>query len=108
MDRWHDSLVGGRPKAVLYRPITRHIGVAGFKISGTRGVPCYTGAIDIDEAVARFDEWFLIIVVGVSSSKAREIVLVHLFHEGVQGRDQNVFEKTWLGCGDVGEPATHD
>ncbi len=71
------------------------------------GVPCYADAVDIEVAIPGRELQLALDGVRVVGLETREEVGVDLLAQGVVGGDQDIFQETLLGGGDVREPATH-
>lgn len=95
--RWLGVLVHGGPDA----------GGRADEVGPRGRVPCHAEAVDVEETVAQRDLFTRGLFAGGVREEFGQVVVVHLFGEAVFGRDQHVFEETFLRGRDVGEPSTH-
>jgi len=101
-----DTLVHGRSQAFFPSAVSRFTGVASLEVGIRRRVPDNTYAVDVVDHIAGSNQVVLGDITRIMCYQSWKEVLMDLVRERVLGRDDHVFEQTWLRRGDVCEPAS--
>ena len=101
------ALIHGRSQALFLGAIAGLASIAAFEVGVRGSVPDESYAVDVVYYIASDDEVILGDVPRMVCYQAWEIVLMNLVCERVLGRNDYIFEKTWLCGRDVRELASY-